>query len=731
VSNRGPRRASRRHTRSADTAAEKAAGTRRNVLWRWRRGFFLLGLLAVLAFAGVGYLLTQVPLPDKDPPLLQTTFICADDVTSGCNADNSLAQISGGVDRVAVSYDQVPQVLVDAVVSAEDRTYFKHGGVDPVGVGRALWADLRDGGAQQGGSTITQQYVKNVYLSNERTYTRKIKEAVLAVKLERELPKTEILGRYLNTIYFGRGAYGVQAASKTYFAKDVEDLNLPEAAYLAGLIRSPETADAARPDTDAQAVSNHDTAARRRTSVLDAMLLEGHITQEQRDAAVASGWDDVLPRRPAQTVGTLAHPELGTQYFRDYVRQWLTSSGNFTDAEVVGGGLRVYTTLNYDMQQDAVDAVQSTLGRPSDPEAALVAIDTRGDVKAMYGGRDYLALQVNLATGDGGSGRPAGSTFKAFAVAEALKQGIGLETTYNAPGQVTIEKANAGKDWKPRNDDNANYGTVDMVKATASSINTYFAQLVMDINPQNLASLATRMGVESDLQPNASLVLGTSNVTPLDMASGYSTFMNNGEHVKPSVVTRVTDARGRVLYEAPDKRQRVLSTEITDQVSWDLSGVITGGTGTGAAFGQPAAGKTGTTQDHKDAWFVGYTCKLAAAVWTGYVDGTPMDNVRNRGPVFGGTYAAPIWGKFMARATKDMDSCPYDRPEGVSGRVSSATNGTGVIAARTSTTSTSIVGSSTTSSSTPASSTTSTSTTPPPPPPPPSTTSTTKRPLPP
>ena len=646
----------------------------------------------MLAVAGVGYLFTQVPLPDQDPPLLQTTFLCADDVQSGCNADNALAQLSAGVDRVSVPYDQVPQVLVDAVLSAEDRTYFKHGGVDPVGVARALWADLRDSGVQQGGSTITQQYVKNVYLTNERTVTRKIKEAVLAVKLERELPKTEILGRYLNTIYFGRGAYGVQAASQTYFGKNVQDLNLPEAAYLAGLIRSPETADAARAPGDPQAASNKETAVRRRTSVLDAMLEESYITQAQRDAAVQAAWTDVLPR--VQTDAKIAHPELGTQYFVDYVKSWLVDSGNFTPAEVNGGGLRVYTTLSYDLQADAVDAVQSTLGRPDDPSSALVALDTQGRVKTMYSGTSYDPADpkstTNLAVGKdgGGSGRQAGSTFKAYAVAEALKQGIGLETTYNAPAQITIPKADAGKDWKPRNDDNASYGQIDMVTATAKSVNTYFAQLAQDINPENLASLATRMGVTAPLAPNASLVLGTSLVSPLDMASGYSTFMDEGEHVDPVVVSRVTDPSGRVLYEAPTNRDRVLTKDITDQVSWDLSGVITGGTGTGAAFGRPAAGKTGTTSDHRDAWFVGYTCRLTAAVWNGYADNTPMDNVRGRGPVFGGTYAAPIWGKFMAKATEGLDSCPFDRPSDVSGRVyvpSGTTPSTRQYAATTST----------------------------------------------
>jgi membrane peptidoglycan carboxypeptidase len=688
----------RRASKKAQRRADKAAGKRTGFLWRWRRVFFLFGLLVVLGIAGVGYLFTQVPLPAKDPPLLQTTFFCAADVTSGCNADNSLAQLSGGEDRVTVTYDQIPPVLVDAVLSAEDRTYFKHGGVDPVGVARALWADLRSSGSQQGGSTITQQYVKNVYLTDERTVTRKVKEAVLAVKLERELPKTEILNRYLNTIYFGRGAYGVQAASKTYFGKNVGDLTLPDAAYLAGLIRAPEVADADRVATDPQAPSNRETAIRRRTSVLDAMLLENYITQQQHDAAVADPFADVLPRKQVENYGTIAHTDIGTQYFVNYVDQWLTSSGNFTAAEVRGGGLRVYTTLDYGMQADAVDAVQSTLGRADDPESALVALDTQGHVRAMYGGRDYSTLQVNLATGDGGSGRPAGSTFKAFAVAEALQQGIGLETTYNAPAQVTIPNGDAGKDWKPRNDDDAAYGQVNMVKATASSINTYFAQLVMDIDPENLASLATRMGVESPLTAVPSLVLGTSAVSPLDMAGGYSTLMNNGEHVAPVVVTRVTDASGRVLYEAPTKRDRVLSQDITDQVSWALSGVITNGTGTGAQFGQPAAGKTGTTQDHRDAWFVGYTCSLTAAVWNGYVDNTAMDDVRGK-VVFGGTYAAPIWGKFMAKATQGLDSCPYDRPDDVSGRVGNITSGTGSTVRSGSTTTTDPKGSTTTSSS--------------------------------
>jgi penicillin-binding protein 1A len=229
-------------------------------------------MVGILLIAGAGYLFTQVPLPDKDPPLLQTTFMCSSEVSSGCVADNSIAQLSGGVNRISVDWNEIPQVVVDAVLAAEDRTFFEHGGVDPAGILRAVWTNLQAGGVSQGGSTITQQYVKNVYLTQERTITRKIKEAALAVKVERELPKQEILTRYLNTIYLGRGAYGIEAATRTYFGKDLDQITLPEAAYLAGLIRSPETADAKLPENDPKAQRSRQTAIDRRASVLDAMV---------------------------------------------------------------------------------------------------------------------------------------------------------------------------------------------------------------------------------------------------------------------------------------------------------------------------------------------------------------------------------------------------------------------------------------------------------------------------
>jgi len=619
----------------------------------------------VLGVAGAGYLFAQVPLPDAEPPLLQTTFICASDVSSGCDADNSLAQLSGGVDRVSVTYDQLPPVLVNAVVAAEDRTFFTHRGVDPVGIVRAFWANLRADSVQQGGSTITQQYVKNVYLSQERTLARKLKEASLAVKVERELPKQEILLRYLNVIYFGRGAYGVEAASRTYFGKSVTDLDLGEAAYLAGLIRAPELADAnlplGHPDRDAQLAE----ARRRRQTVLDAMLEEGYINPEEHFLGSNAPFDGVLPRTRSSNFGRVARPELGTEYFVEYVRHWLVSTGRFTDAELYGGGLRVYTTLDFEMQDAAVDAINETLDRPDDPAAALVAIDTQGRVRAMVGGRDFATQRVNLAVGrdGGGSGRQPGSAFKPIVLAEALKQGTPLTTVYDAPARKTFRGANAGADWVVANYADAGLGRLDLVEATMKSSNTAYAQLQLDVGVDNTVALARRMGITGELPEVPSLVLGTGSVSVLDMATAYTTFMNEGEHVGPFVVTRVTDAEGTVLYEAPTERDRVLPPEVARQVNWALHEVVEAGTGTDARFGQPAAGKTGTTEDYRDAWFVGFTCRLTAAVWMGYpgLETRYMDDVHGI-EVTGGSLPTEIWRRFMVRATEGLEACEFERP---------------------------------------------------------------------
>jgi len=656
----------------------KPNGKRRNILWRWRRGLFLVGLLFVAGVAGVGYSIAQIKLPPERIQA-QTSFICAADVTSNCNDSNSIASLHGEQDRVNVTLDQVPQVLIDAVLAAEDRTFFDHGGVDPWGTARALWADLRNQGSTQGGSTITQQYVKNVYLSSERTFSRKIKEAVLSIKLEQEFTKQQILERYLNTVYFGRGAYGIGAAVRTYFGHDLTQVTLPEAAYLAGLIRSPETADGANPKQVAEATT-------RRRSVLQAMLDTKKIDQTQFNAADKTPFTPgelgdpnatILVRPPDQKgFGPVKRADIGTEFFRDYVVQQLKQHG-FSEAELFGGGLRVYTTLDLNAQQAAHDAVTSTLTSPDDPLAALVSLDPDGHVKAMIGGRDYSTDEANYAVpGGGGSGRHAGSSFKPFVLAAAVKQGISLQSTFDSPSEIVLPKANAGKDWDVHNAE-ASSGSLTLIDATKVSSNTVFAQLMLKVHPQNVIPLAHAMGITSDLPEVNSLVLGTGEVFPLDMASGYSTFAHRGTHIQPTAIIKVERPNGNGGYDTvtfDQPQTQPLTKAQSDLVTYALQGVVHGGTGSGAFFGKNIAGKTGTTEDNKDAWFVGFTPNgYTTAVWMGYRNGpndTPrnMTNVHGR-VVFGGTFPATIWHKYMQAITDGMDVGSFSNPTTFPGTV--------------------------------------------------------------
>lgn len=641
----------------------------RSILWRLRRPLFVTALVVVGGLSVAGYAVSQIPLPEEDP-LLETTFVCASDVLEDCNRENSLAQLSGDQDRVNVTYDQLPPVLVDAVIAAEDRDYFEHSGVDPIGILRAAWANFREQDVVQGGSSITQQYVKNAFLTDERTVQRKVKEAVLAVKLEQELPKEEILLRYLNTIYFGRGSYGVQAASRTYFGKDVEGLTLPEAAYLAGLIRAPESADARRAEDDPRAASELAEAEKRRRYVLDAMLDEQLITPDEHAAALDTPFEEyVQPRTDATNFGDVRGSDIGTEYFVEYVRRFLRREAGFSDAEIFGGGLRVYTTLDYDLQRAAYEAVTGTLDQPDDPAGALTAVDDNGRVMAMVGGRDWDDSKVNLAVGSegGGTGRQPGSSFKPFVLATALEEGISVQSMFESDSSVVIPGADGGSPWEVSNYEYSSHGAIDLIEATRVSSNTVYAQLMDEVGPAKVTELAQRTGITSELAPVHALVLGAGEVSVLDMASAYSTFIREGQRVDPLVVTRVEDAAGNVLASYGPQREQVLDPLTGQTVSWVLSQVMQDGTGSGAAISQPAGGKTGTTEEYRDAWFAGFTCKLTAAVWVGYdeaePDGSPklMTEVRG-GPVTGGSLPADIWQAFMQEAAGRYESCPIPQP---------------------------------------------------------------------
>ncbi|HEX7277013.1 MAG TPA: transglycosylase domain-containing protein, partial [Acidimicrobiales bacterium] len=443
--------------------------------------WFLFGILAFTALAGAAWVLTQVPLP-PEAPQAQTTVIY--DATGA-----QLATLHGVENRFPVSLDKVPPVVTAAVVSAEDRKYFVHKGIDPLGIGRALWADIRRKGVTQGGSTITQQYVKNAYVGTDYTLWRKVREAVISVKIERKFNKNQILERYLNTVYFGRGAYGIQAASKAYFNKDVSQLELKEAAYLAGLIRSPSAGDVVDDPQEA-----HDL----RFIVLSAMVDTKVITAEEANAVEAIPVGDyVVPPPPAGS--TVNMKGAGAEYFVEFVRRELVK--RYPEDQVLRGGMRVYTTLDTGAQRQAYEAVYGGtdgLNRDGDPAGALVSIDNEGRIVAMVGGRDWDSSKVNLAVGvdGGGSGRQAGSTFKPIALAEAMNQGISLEATFPGPAKLVLPKADNGADWEVNNYEGAAFGRISLLTATAQSVNTVYAQLVDTVKPQNVVDMAKKLGVK-------------------------------------------------------------------------------------------------------------------------------------------------------------------------------------------------------------------------------------------
>lgn len=642
------------------TGPGRTKNRRRNPFWRFRRVLFLMGLLVVGTLLGGIAVLSREelkPLADLES-LAQTSYLCTADVATECNADNATAQFAAGEDRIIVTYEEIPQVFIDAVVATEDGDFFSHEGVDPFGIARAAYRDIRNEGVQQGGSTITQQLVKIEQLTPERSITRKLKEATLAIKLERELDKDEILTRYLNIIYFGRGAYGIESATRAYFDKDVGELTLAESALLAGLIRAPSTADPA---------SAPQEAARRRATTLDLMVKEEMITQEEADAAKAEDFSSVVGSPVREGLGEIRGAP-GTAYLVEAVRQEVDRIENLPNGGIYTGGYRIYTTLDPRLQTVAYNTI-SDFNFPDDggPDASIVAVDERGFVRAMVGGRDFNESQVNLALGrdGGGSGRQPGSSFKPFALAEAIEQGISARSYFSAPTVVELPEANDGATWTVRGGGSSE-GYRDLIDGLRVSSNVVYAQLMVEVGPRSVVEMANRLGVSASLPTVNALVLGSGEVSVLDMAAAYSTIANQGIKYPPILIEKIENADGEVVCwypvdgvcQASEGRagEPVLDPNIAKQVTFAMQGVVDGGTGRAAAVpGVAVAGKTGTTQDAKDAWFVGYTCDMTAAVWMGYAGGpgepvVPMQNYRGLDEVHGGDFPAQIWSTFMTNA---------------------------------------------------------------------------------
>lgn len=601
----------------------------------------------VSAIGGSIRALAELPIPDAVGNEATTVLLDRRGVP--------IAQLHAEQHRIPLTLDEVSPILVDAVIASEDQDFFSHPGVDPVAIGRAAWTDIRGVGEMQGASTITQQYVKNAYLGADRTLVRKLREAVLAIKIERELSKADILERYLNVIYLGRGAYGVEAASQVWFGRSAVDLDVSRAAYLAALIRAPELADVSRPE-------QVDIAYRRRLSVLNAMWEQGRITSGERDAAEATPIESyTLPRTENRSVDLLV-PDVGLGYFVDMVRRELIAT--YGSQQVFSGGLRVVTTLDLEAQRSAYELGSTVTDIENAPAVAMVLLDDQGQVRALVGGADFDVSQVNLVTGreGGGGGRQPGSAFKPLVLAAALRQGISVDAVYDSPASIVVPGVDAGEDWSVTNADGVDRGMISLADATVVSSNTAYAGLALDLDLGEVVSLGSDLGITRELAPLFSLVLGAQELSVLELATAYSVFANEGELRQPSIVIEVDFGEGvdnRVI-----SRSQVLDGDVAAQVTEVLERVVAEGTGRGAdVSGLPIAGKTGTSQDFRDAWFVGYSPRFTAAVWLGHADdGRPMVEVLGLGAVTGGSVPATLFSQLMEDVHHGLDPGEFVEP---------------------------------------------------------------------
>lgn len=544
--------------------------------------------------------------------------------------------------RIPVKFDQIPKQVRYAFISIEDNRFYEHGGIDYRGTLRALVSNIL-GHDVQGGSTITQQLAKNAFLSQERTLTRKIKEAFLAKQLENKYTKNEILTMYLNQIYFGEGSYGVESASLTYFGKHVQDLDLAQAACLAAIPKSPNYFDP---------MENPKANKERRDLVLDQMVKYGHITQVEANKAKA---EELVIRKPQK--GTKKDVQ---GYFFDYVSQEIAKK--FGDDVLYKGGLKIYTTLDSSMQaaaEDAISRLPNIYTKDPDhltqPQVGLIAIDPQtGYIKAMIGGRgqDKFNRAVQAV-------RQPGSSFKPFVYLTAMDNGM------NAATLIDDSEVSVGG-WKPQNYERTFHGKVTLRTALKLSYNVPAVKLAMELGPEKIIRNAKALGITTLVESggqndvNAAMALGglTKGVSPIEMAAAYGTIGNNGVYNKPVAILKIVDRNGKVIYEHHPSPKQVVSAKAAYQTTDILMDVLISGTGAGAGLGRPAAGKTGTTDDYKDAWFVGFTPNLSCAVWIG------DDRSRSMGLMTGSMTPLSIWHAFMSRAIREIPYANFVRPAG-------------------------------------------------------------------
>ena len=542
-----------------------------------------------------------------------------------------LTRVHGEANREVVPLDQVSPELKRAVLAIEDSHFYQHGGINPNSIGRAFWVNWSQGGVVEGASTVTMQLVKNLFLTRERTVTRKLAEAVLAIRVEQVFDKNRILEMYLNNIYWGHNNYGVQTAAQSYFNKPASQLNLAEAAVMAGMIQAPEAY---------SPFNNYQETKLRQATVLRRMQALGWITPQEAEAA----------RKAPLLVGKpTAWRQSESPFITEAVKQELQE--HFGSSTLLEGGMRVQTTIDQNFQNNAEAIVQTahqTLqGRGLySAQLALVAVDPRTHfVKAMVGGSDYKSSQFNRAIQ---SQRQPGSAFKPFTYYTAFASGKYTPYSVVSDSPVSYRDGTAGGYYSPKNYGGGFAGPVSIREALIQSRNVPAVKVGQTVGIDKVIEVCRTLGITSPLDPVISLPLGAVGVTPLELAGAYATFASNGWHSEPTVIVRATDSQGNVLLDNTPKPKLVLDPWATASLSSVLKGVIEGGTGRAANIGRPAAGKTGTTSSERDVWFVGYVPQLATAVWIGNDNYQPL----GRG-VTGGGFAAPIWRQFMQEALKN------------------------------------------------------------------------------
>lgn len=563
------------------------------------------------------------------------------------SADDVIIKTFGSYKSEKVKINNMPDYLKEAIVATEDKNFYHHKGFDVMALARSTISNVMAGHIVQGASTITQQLARILFLNQEKTFDRKFKELIIAYRLEKTIPKNEILEMYLNNVYLGEGAYGVEAAAEVYFNKKVEDLNLAECALIAGLPQAPSVY---------SPFQNMDLALKRRAVVLKRMAEEGYITAEQ--AGEANNTKIVVSEVGRRTALKKA------PYFIDFVMRELKEKAGLNEEEIVKGGYKIYTTLNYDMQKAAEESLingmkQWGLNKPYNQAALISYNSSTGEILAYLGGKDYSETQFDRVSQ---AIRQPGSSFKPFVYATAMEKGLTPFTKYP---DKPIKIGN----WSPQNYGKKYRGDIPLYKALAYSSNSVAVRLIMDVGVEDTIRMANRLGITTNIEHDPTIALGSSSVKLIDMATAYGVFANGGVKVEPYAVERVETSNGNIIYQASNSYKRILEVKTVAYVVEMLKQVVIQGTGRGSAIGRPSAGKTGTTDSYRDAWFMGFTPDIVTGVWVG------NDNNSTNKNLTGGSVPAVIWRNYMKAATKDKPVMDFMYPEIIVDKIKDTSNG--------------------------------------------------------